>query len=142
MNKKTGRTPLPTLGGSTLLVIFAVLCLLTFALLTLSTALSNQRLSEASLSATAAYYEADCAAEEIIAALRCGDVPTEVTQNGNTYSFTCPITEKQSLFVTVEERGETWYITQYETVTADDAEFDESITVWDGEFAAGEDDHV
>ncbi|MBQ3102869.1 MAG: hypothetical protein IJC58_01140 [Oscillospiraceae bacterium] len=135
MNKKKSRFALPTLGGSTLLVIFAVLCLLTFALLTLSTALSNRRLSEASLSATAAYYEADCAAEEIIAALRNGDVPAEVTKSENTYSFTCPITEKQSLFVEVEDQGESWYITQYKTVTADDAAYDETITVWDGETA-------
>ena len=135
MNKKKSRFALPNLGGSTLLVIFAVLCLLTFSLLTLSTALSNRRLSEASLSATAAYYEADCAAEEIIAALRNGDVPAEVTKNENTYSFTCPITEKQSLFVEVEDQGESWYITQYKTVTADDAAYDETITVWDGETA-------
>ena len=135
MNKKKNRFALPTLGGSTLLVIFAVLCLLTFSLLTLSTALSNRRLSEASLSATAAYYEADCAAEEIIAALRNGDVPAEVTKSENTYSFTCPITEKQSLFVEVEDQGESWYITQYKTVTADDAAYDETITVWDGETA-------
>lgn len=135
MNKKKSRFALPTLGGSTLLVIFAVLCLLTFALLTLSTSLSNRRLSEASLSTTAAYYEADCAAEEIIAALRNGEIPEGIVKTGNTYSFACPITEKQSLSVVVEERGETWYITQYETVTVDNAAYDETITVWDGETA-------
>ena len=138
-NKKKSRFVLPTLGGSTLLVIFAVLCLLTFSLLTLSTALSNQRLSEAGLSAVSAYYDADCAAEETIAALRAGEMPEHVTQNGNTYSFSCPITEKQSLFVVLEEQGESWYITQYKTVTADDAEYDGTITVWDGESVTEED---
>ena len=142
MNKKKARFALPTLGGSTLLVIFAVLCLLTFSLLTLSTALSNRRLSEASLSATTAYYEADCAAEEIIAALRAGKMPEHVVRSGNTYSFSCPITEKQSLFVVLEERENSWYITQYKTVTADDAEYDDTITVWDGESVTEEDQHV
>ena len=139
MHKKKARLALPTLGGSTLLVIFAVLCLLTFSLLTLSTALSNRRLSEASLSATTAYYAADCMAEETIAALRAGEMPPHVTCNGSTYSFSCPITEKQSLFVVLEEQGESWYITQYKTVTADDAEYDGTITVWDGESVTEED---
>ena len=142
MNKKKSRFSLPTLGGSTLLVIFAVLCLLTFSLLTLSTALSNSRLSEASLSSVSAYYEADCAAQETIAALRAGQIPENVTRNDNLYSFSCPITEKQTLFVVLEQREESWYITQYKTVTADDAEYDESITVWDGETVTEEDRHV
>ena len=139
MHKKKARLALPTLGGSTLLVIFAVLCLLTFSLLTLSTALSNRRLSEASLSATTAYYQADCMAEETIAALRAGEMPTHVTRSGSTCSFSCPITEKQSLFVVLEEQGESWYITEYKTVTADDAEYDGTITVWDGESVTEED---
>ena len=131
--KKKSRFVLPTLGGSTLLVIFAVLCLLTFSLLTLSTALSNQRLSEAGLSAVSAYYAADCAAEETIAALRAGQMPEHVTQNGSTYSFSCPVSEKQTLFVVLEEQNGMLQVLQYKTVTADDAEYDETITVWDGE---------
>ena len=39
----------PTVGGSSLLVIFAVLCLTTFTLLALSTAQANKRLSDASI---------------------------------------------------------------------------------------------
>ncbi len=131
--KKKSRFVLPTLGGSTLLVIFAVLCLLTFSLLTLSTALSNQRLSEASLAVTTAYYEADCAAEETIAALRAGEMPEHVTRTGNTYSFSCPVSEKQALSVVLEEQDGILQVLQYKTVTADDTEYDESITVWDGE---------
>jgi len=139
MHKKKVRLTLPTLGGSTLLVIFAVLCLLTFSLLTLSTALSNRRLSEAALSATTAYYQADCMAEETIAALRAGEMPPHVTRSSSTCSFSCPITEKLSLFVVLEEQGESWYITEYKTVTADDAEYDGTITVWDGESVTEED---
>ena len=142
MNKKKSRFVLPSLGGSTLLVIFAVLCLLTFSLLTLSTALSNRRLSEASLAAVSAYYEADCAAQETIALLRTGEIPENVSRSGNLYSFSCPITEKQSLSVVLEQQENSWYITQYKTVTADDAEYDDTITVWDGETVSEEDQHV
>ena len=66
MNKKKSFSP-PVIGGSSLLVIFSVLCLTVFALLSLSTVLADQRLEDASVKAVAAYYEADCAAEEIFA---------------------------------------------------------------------------
>ena len=38
----------PPVGGASLLVVFAVLCLTVFALLSLSTVRANERLSEAS----------------------------------------------------------------------------------------------
>ena len=53
----------PAVGGSSLLVIFAVLCLTVFALLGLSTVQADGRLSGASAEAVSAYYAADCRAE-------------------------------------------------------------------------------
>lgn len=50
----------PTVGGSSLLVIFAVLCLTVFALLSLSTVQADGRLSQTSAEAAQAYYAADC----------------------------------------------------------------------------------
>ena len=66
---KKERFPPPAVGGSSLLVIFAVLCLTVFALLSLSTVQADGRLSEAAVASVAAYYEADCRAEEILARL-------------------------------------------------------------------------
>ena len=56
----------PTVGGSSLLVIFAVLCLTVFALLTLSTVQANGRLSDRSAQAVLDYYQADTQAERIL----------------------------------------------------------------------------
>ena len=53
----------PPVGGASLLVVFAVLCLTVFALLSLSTVRANGRLSETSAQAVADYYAADCAAQ-------------------------------------------------------------------------------
>ena len=50
MDKKH-RFSFPAVGGSSLLVIFAVLCLTVFALLGLSTVQAGQRLSNASAEA-------------------------------------------------------------------------------------------
>ena len=60
----------PAVGGSSLLVIFSVLCLTVFALLSLSTVQASGRLSSTSAQAVAAYYQADSQAEAILARLR------------------------------------------------------------------------
>ena len=61
------------IGASSLLSAFAVLCLVVFALLALSTVRADERLSEASLQATKDYYAADCKAQEILARIRLGE---------------------------------------------------------------------
>ena len=75
----------PVVGGSSLLVIFAVLCLTVFALLGLSTVQADQRLSDASAKAVSDYYGADTQAEQIFAQLRSGQVPQGVAVSGDTY---------------------------------------------------------
>ena len=45
----------PALGGSSLLVVFAVLCLTVFALLSLSTVRADGRLGDAAADAVAGY---------------------------------------------------------------------------------------
>ena len=73
MGEKDRFSP-PAVGGNSLLVIFAVLCLTVFALLGLSSVQAGGRLSDASAQAVTAYYEADCRAEEILSSLRQGTV--------------------------------------------------------------------
>ena len=66
MSKRDEFSP-PLVGICSLLVILAVLVITVFGMLSLSTVLADKRLSEASTNAVIAYYEADCAAEEIFA---------------------------------------------------------------------------
>ena len=54
-------------GTSSILMIFVVLCLTVFAVLSFSTARADQRLTEKALAGTAAYYAADVQAEETLA---------------------------------------------------------------------------
>lgn len=126
----------PVIGGSSLLVIFAVLCLTVFALLGLSTAQAGQRLSEASTAVTAGYYNADAQAEAILAQLRCGEMPEAVTaQGGNRYAYACPISDTQELQVEVQVSGKTYHILRWQTVSTADWEAGNEMTVWDGETA-------
>lgn len=123
----------PTIGGSSLLVIFAVLCLTVFALLSLSTVQSDGRLSDKTLETTVGYYEADSKAEEILSTLRCGFIPDGVTQNGSEYTFSVPITDTQALEVDVTVNGSDYRILRWQTVSTVDWQADESLSVWLGD---------
>lgn len=130
MNKKEKFSP-PAIGGSSLLVIFSVLCLTVFALLSLSTVLADRRISTASVEAVAAYYEADTRAEEIFARLRNGERPDMVEQTGNRFSYQCPISETQTLFVELEYNGEHWTVLRWQAAAGAGKE-ESGLTVWGG----------
>lgn len=102
MKKQEYLSP-PALGGSSLLVIFGVLCLVILALLSLNTVLAEQRLSESSAQATADWYSADLQAQEIYARLRAGETVDGVTQQGREYTYAISISDHQTLMVTLQE---------------------------------------
>lgn len=124
----------PAVGGSSLLVIFAVLCLTVFALLTLSTVQANGRLSDRSAQAVLDYYQADTQAERILAQLRQGTVPQGVTdEGGGRYSYTCAISDTQALDVQVQISGSEYAVLRWQAVSITDWEADDSLAVWDGQ---------
>ena len=129
---KEHRGRIPVVGGSSLLVIFAVLCLTVFALLSLSTVQAGGRLSEASAQAVADYYEADRAAEEIFARLRSGERPEGVTETDGVYAYTCPVSQTRQLRVELLQDGENWTVLRWQTESVADWEADEFLDVWDG----------
>ncbi len=132
MGEKERFSP-PAVGGSSLLVIFAVLCLTVFALLGLSGVQAGGRLSDASAQAVSAYYDADCRAEEILAALRQGVVMEGVCREADgIYAYTCPISDTQALEVRVRLDGEDWSVLRWQAVSTAQWEADESLDLWDG----------
>ena len=130
--KDEQKVKMPVVGGSSLLVIFSVLCLVTFALLGLSTALADQRLSEASVRAMTDYYQADSHAEQIFAQLRNGEMPEGVTADQGVYSYSCPISDNQVLAVELYRQDEKWTVLRWQSVNQ--AEYEEELLeVWDGD---------
>lgn len=119
-------------GGSSLLVIFAVLCLTVFALLSLSTVQASGRLSDASAQAVSAYYQADSQAEAILAQLRRGKLPEGVTQEKGFCSYSCPISETQALAVEVRLEGQAYTILRWQSVSTACWQPDDHLIVWDG----------
>lgn len=132
----------PVVGGSSLLVIFAVLCLVIFALLSLSTVSADVRLAEKSRDFVTEYYAADGKAEEILAQLRSGKMPEGVsakeTEGGPLCRYQCEISSTQALSVEVLVTDSDYEIHRWQVVSTEKFEPDDSISVWNGEQDAEE----
>ena len=77
--RKKRKMSFTTVGGSSILTIFAVLVFVVFALLSLSTSKANASLTNRSTQSVTDYYKADLKAEELLAQLRSGLTPEGVT---------------------------------------------------------------
>ena len=132
MNKEKNGFRFPVMGVSSLLIIFSVLCLTVFAILSVSTASAGSRLSEKAAQSVTDYYAADSRAEKTIAALRSGEIPEGVSADGDIYSFTCPASDTLELQVKVRISGTDYEVLQWQMVSTASWQNDESLNLWDG----------
>lgn len=130
--KQKRRISIPAFGGSSLLVIFAVLCLTLFALLGLSSAQASERMNRAAVESVSAYYAADFEAERTLALLRQGSVPENVQKEGNIYSWSCPVNERQRLEIEVRLEGAEYEVLRWQLVSSTQWVADDSLNVWQG----------
>lgn len=128
-------------GAVSLVMIFAVLCMTVFAVLTLSTAVGESKLAQATAQHTVDYYTADAQATEIAAALDGGsrqetvegiDIIYTQSENGMQASFAVPAGENQSLSVVLLLQNQSYDILKWELNYSGDWQADQSIAVWDG----------
>lgn len=131
MNKQQSRGS--SVGAASLLTVFAVLCLAVFAVLSLATVSANERLGNAAENSVTTYYEADCRAEEILARLRCGEVPEDVSEENGVFRYDCPISDTQTLAVEVAFSGGVYQILRWQAVSVTDWQADDSLPVWNGD---------
>ena len=120
-------------GLSSLLTMFGVLCLTVFALLTAATAQAGERLGQRAEQTVQDYYAADRQAEEILAALRAGEMPEGVTGQGDIRRYRCAVGGTQTLLVEVELQGSGYRILRWQTAPAGNWQTEERLPVWDGE---------
>lgn len=133
MNRRNNRPiPIPApVGGSSLLVIFAVLCLTLFALLGLTTVLADVRFADDSCEAVTAYYKADCEAEKILGRLRAGERVEGVEQEGSMFYYSCPVGETQILGVAVEIKEGDYSIKEWRVAETTEWKPDEYLELLD-----------
>ena len=131
--EKNSHPAFGTPGASSLMVIFAVLCIAVFAVLSLSTVLSGKRLDETATNSSLEYYIADCYAEELLARIRAGEKPENVGIKGNLYDYSVPISETRAIEVQVMVDKDKYEILKWQVVYTGDWSADEKMSVWTGE---------
>lgn len=127
--KNKERLSAPAIGGSSLLVIFGVVCLTVLALLSLSTVLAEKRMAEGAHRGVAAYYEADLEAERIFARLRSGETVPGVVRENWIYRYQCPISAHQTLEVELQKTEAGWTVLRWQAVAHPEAG-NEMLPIW------------
>lgn len=100
MSSKNKSNGFPNIGLSSLLIVFLILCLTTFALLALSTAKSDNTLSEKLADHRTDYYAASSQAEEILAQI---DAILEQKQNQSLAGADFSNIDNTSISINTEE---------------------------------------
>ena len=115
----------PVTGGSSLLAVFAVLCMVTFATLGMASVSADRRLYDAVSAMPAAYYAADVEANRTLASIRSGDVPDFVSLESGVYSWRGCVTDELAIFCEVRVDGTDYEILRWA--------LDRSVP-WEGDF--------
>ncbi|MCI5579095.1 MAG: hypothetical protein MR364_06280 [Oscillospiraceae bacterium] len=142
-------------GYVSIMLIFAVVCLTIFAVLSLKAALSDESFNERSSEFLTQYYNADTAAKETLSKLdslayearksdffedafennvkRINDVSVARVQGGIAASYSVPINEHQKLVVEIvfDENGE-YKIEQWQSMNISEDTSESHLNVWDG----------
>lgn len=143
--------PTINIGSSSMLVVFIILCLITFSVLSVASANNDRKYSEKIANRTTAYYKASNKAEELLSQIddklkqiyeqynadylsQVPDVLTSIdgidTSNFPSVSFSIPINDTQTLSVSLliqipEKESDTFYtITSWQEI---------STEVWNGD---------
>ena len=131
-------------GSSSILLIFVILCLVSFATLSIVSANADYRLGQKILTRTTAYYEACNQAEESIAAIdrtlwdvyeNSADSEEYFATVGHSKSYLIPVSDLQNLDIEIEilypqNTGDACYrIVSWQLVSADQIDYDDSLPV-------------
>ena len=124
-------------GAVSLVMIFCVLCLAIFSVLTLATADRERKLSEMTARSAEEYYRADREATAIAAALSRGEplpaeTDVEIAWDGDTASFLLPVGDSLGLEVALSVRSGGYEILRWQTVYVGSWEPDEFLNLWEG----------
>jgi hypothetical protein len=133
------------IGSASVVLIFAVLCMAIFSVISLVTALNEEKLVESEVALVTSYYAADALAEEIFAEiLATRSAPEEISGVAiesffdnylrEIISFMCPVSETHGLFVSAAIGFDSHEILSWRMVHLAEWHADDRINVWQGEF--------
>jgi len=131
-------------GSASIVLVFAVLCLTVFSLITYVVAANDKALVDAEASLVTGYYEADALAERIVAEILDTDlIPSsvqgiDIETNWDMYldaelvEFSCPVADRNALYVRLALRSDSYDILSWRMYNTDEWSFDDRINVWQG----------
>ena len=120
-------------GAVSLVMIFCILCLVIFSVLTYVTADRERRLSEKTAQNAEDYYKADRDATVIVSHLQNGtNLDVEIDWNGDKASFLLPVGDSLGLDVEVSVHGGACEILRWQTVYTGSWEPDQFLDLWEG----------
>lgn len=131
------------LGATSLILMFSVLCLAVFALLSLSSANRDRGYTEKLAASVTRFYEADSRAvvisEALSQAVSAGENPPEIegieilTDGAGQYSFLIPIDNRRALAVGLEIQNGRTRVLSWSVTEPDNWSPDEGLNVWRGD---------
>jgi len=134
-------------GSASIVLIFAILCLTIFTVISFMPALIEQNLINAEVQLVEAYYVADTLAERVLAEILSTDVENVLEVEITSYwdwdlmvervSFVCPISETKELYVVVEIGSDFYNILNWQVRATGEWEPDDRLNVWPGYFDWG-----
>jgi len=129
-------------GSASIVLVFAVLCLTVFSLITFVVAENDKGLVDANKQLMTGYYSADSLAERVFAELiESGSAPDSVlgvnistdfdSNSGVEYLYySCPISEDKAINVKLAVNGDSYDILSWRMGDTGDWEADNSMNVW------------
>ena len=118
------------------MMLFAVLCLTVFSILSLVSARAQAALAEKSADSVSSYYKADSIACDIYQDIK-NDVISDNVElffmaDGNYYFYEVPIDESQILSVVIKQLYDSYEVLTWKVIYTADWNADENLNVWDG----------
>jgi len=132
-------------GSASIVLVFAVLCLTVFSLITFVVAGNDKALVDAKVQLVTGYYEADAIAEQIIFDIMAADtIPSSIRGvsiftghdeelGADTVYFFYHISDIKALYVNLAIHDDSFSILSWRMWDTDEWEFDNSINVWTGD---------
>lgn len=132
-------------GSASMVLVFAVLCLTIFSLITFVVANNERSIVDAKVNLVTGYYEADFLAEQILIDILTADtVPSsshgiEILSGWDeelgveTIYYYCPVSPIKALYVNLVIRDDSFDILSWRMRDTDVWTFDDSINVWSGD---------
>lgn len=134
------KKPVTGTGSTLVVLVFTVLCLTIFALISLSSTRIDKSMAEAEARMVIGYYEADLLAECILAdILEAVVIPTNLrginilSDGDSEVSFSCPISDNKELYVKMSIFEDSYKIFEWRMRDTNEWETNFDLPVWNGE---------